>query len=208
MSELSTQKIEQKKDRILTPKSFQRLLNWLDEGTDSDGQKYLEMRQRLVAYFDRKNCSVPDELADETLSRVARRLEEVDATEGDAPAKYCYIVARFVFMEYLRAEQKNNSLLDNLRQHPQGENFAVTDHDNEKEIKEKMLNCLEQCTARLETLNRETIIRYYTGKERIRIENRRALAKSLGITMNALSIRSCRIRNKLEACVRQCISAE
>jgi DNA-directed RNA polymerase specialized sigma24 family protein len=166
------------------------------------------MRQRLVAYFDRKNCPVPDELADETLSRVARRLEEEGATQSDAPAKYCYIVARFVFMEYLRAEQKNNLLLDNLRQHPQGENFAANNHDDEKEIKEKMLNCLEQCTARLEALSRETIIRYYTGKERIKIENRRALANSLGITMNALSIRACRIRNKLEACVRQCVGAE
>ncbi len=208
MSELSTQKIEQKKDRILTPHVFKQLLKWLDEGTNSDGQKYLEMRQRLVAYFDRKNCSTPDELADETLSRVARRLEEEGTIESDAPAKYCYIVARFVFMEYLRAEQKNNSLLDNLRQHPQGENFAATDHDNEKEVKEKMLDCLEQCTGKLESVNRETIIRYYTGKERIKIENRRALADSLGITMNALSIRACRIRNKLEACVRQCVGAE
>ena len=208
MNELSAQKIEQKKDRMLTPHAFQRLLKWLDEGTNSDGQKYLEMRQRLVAYFDRKNCSVPDELADETLSRVARRLEEEGATQSDAPAKYCYIVARFVFMEYLRAEQKNNLLLDNLQQHPQDEIFAVTNHDDEKEINEKMLNCLEECTGKLESVNRETIIRYYTGKERIKIENRRALAKSLGITMNALSIRACRIRNKLEACVRQCVGAE
>ena len=29
------------------------------------------MRRRLVAYFDRKNCIAPDDLADETMSRVA-----------------------------------------------------------------------------------------------------------------------------------------
>lgn len=69
----------------------------------SDGQNYLEMRQRLVAYFDRKNCSAPNELADETLNRVTRRLEEENLTDSEAPAaKYCYIVARFVFLEYLR----------------------------------------------------------------------------------------------------------
>ena len=64
------------------------------------------MRGRLVAYFDRKNCPVPDELADETLNRVARRIEEKGVTEADAPARYCYIVARFVFMEQLRGRKK------------------------------------------------------------------------------------------------------
>ena len=71
-----TTKAELKKNWLLTESSFRQFLNWLNEGVDSDGEKYLEMRRRLVAYFDRKNCSSPDELADETLNRVARRLEE------------------------------------------------------------------------------------------------------------------------------------
>ena len=56
--------------------AFRRFLEWLDEGSNSGGQKYVEMHQRLVSYFDRKNCQTPHELADETLSRVTRRLEE------------------------------------------------------------------------------------------------------------------------------------
>jgi hypothetical protein len=64
------------KDWSPTRGAFRQFLNWLDEGVDSDGERYLEMRRRLVAYFDRKNCLTPDELADETLNRVARRLEE------------------------------------------------------------------------------------------------------------------------------------
>ena len=43
-----------------------RLLEWLDEGTDSGGERFLEMRRRLVSYFDRKNCLEADDLADET----------------------------------------------------------------------------------------------------------------------------------------------
>jgi len=35
------------------PAAFGRLLAWLDEGTDSAGERYLEMRRRLVGYFDR-----------------------------------------------------------------------------------------------------------------------------------------------------------
>ena len=35
--------------------AFTRLLQWLDDGSDSRGERYLEMRRRLVAYFDRRN---------------------------------------------------------------------------------------------------------------------------------------------------------
>jgi len=198
-------KVEQKTDDTITPRAFRRLLNWLDEGMDSGGQKYLEMRRRLVAYFDRKSCTTPDELADETLNRVARRLEAEGVIESDTPARYCYIVARFIFMEHLRASKKDAALLDDMRRQPGSNNVPSSEAGADKEIKEKMLNCLEQCTGKLEPLSRELITRYYVGKERVKIENRRALAEELGISANALSIRACRIRDKLEACVRRCV---
>src|SRR5215813_1194376 len=101
-----------KKDWDLSEQAFARLLAWLDEGTDSRGERYLEIRRRLVLYFDRKNCLSPDELADETLNRVARRLEEETAIITDAPAHYCYIVARFVLLEALRKRRQERSLDD------------------------------------------------------------------------------------------------
>ncbi len=82
---------ELKKYWSLTPLAFHRLLNWLDAGANSGGESYLEIRMRLVAYFDRRNCLTPDELADETLTRIARRLEEEGITESETPAKYCYL---------------------------------------------------------------------------------------------------------------------
>jgi len=45
------------------------------------------------------------------------------------------------------------------------------------------------------------ILRYYQGEQRAKIENRRALAERLGLTINALRIRASRIRSRLEACV-------
>ena len=84
-----------KKGWVPTRSALEHVLTWLDEGVDSGGEKYLEMRRRLVSYFDRKRCLSPDELADETLNRVARRLEEEGAIT-DAPARYCYIVAKYV----------------------------------------------------------------------------------------------------------------
>jgi len=201
MSDSPVQRLSPKKEWTLAPAAFRHLLQWLDEGTDSAGQKYLEMRRRLVAYFDRKSCGAPDELADETLDRVARRLIEEGAIESETPAKYCYIVARFVFLEHLREAQKATSVLDEIRRQRHGNDStaAVVDDD-----KEKMLDCLERCASKLEPVNRELITRYYVGRERVKIENRRRLAESLGITINALAIRACRVRDTLEACVRQC----
>lgn len=194
------QNVEQKKNWTPNADSFRRFLEWLGENAESDGAKYLEMRERLTAYFDRKNCFAPDELADETLSRVARRLEEEGIIESETPAKYCYIVARFVFMEYLRGTERKNVQLDEVL-HQKSDDFAVSEA---AENKEKMLDCLEKCTGKLESASRDIIIRYYFGTERIKIENRRALAESLSITGNALTIRACRIRTKLETCVREC----
>ena len=203
---LSGQKAEPKRDWKLTALAFHRLLSWLEEGPSSEGRKYLEMRRRLVAYFDRKNCSIPEELADETLNRVARRLEEEGGIESDTPAHYCYIVARFVFMEYLRGLQKDTALLDNIRRQPQAS--VPESFEAQHESKEKVLDCLEHCTGKLERVSRDLIVRYYTGSAGKKIESRRELARSLGITMNALSIRACRIRDKLETCVKECLAAK
>jgi DNA-directed RNA polymerase specialized sigma24 family protein len=81
----------------------------------------------------------------------------------------------------------------------------VAVEENEKKFKEKMLDCLEHCTDELDEASREIIIRYYFGEARIKIENRRALAQKLGVSVNALSIRACRIRDRLEICVRKCV---
>lgn len=194
---------ESKKNWAITSSAFERLLAWLDVGNDSDGRSYLEMRQRLVAYFDRKNCLNPDELADETLNRVARRLEETETIDSETPARFCYITARFVFMELLRGADKKNVPLDAvLKQSPA--NQIAAEEGEERKLKEKTLDCLEKCTGKLEPASREMIVGYYYGEERIKIENRRALAEKLEISTNALTIRACRIRDKLEICVGKC----
>ena len=200
MSERSPSGAQYKKDWTLTPGALNRLLTWLDEGGTSEGLKYLEMRRRLVSYFDRKNCATPEELADETLNRVARRLEEEGGIQSETPARYCYIVARFVFMEHLRETHRGDVALNEISR----QNNPDYSTAEEVDTKERVLDCLEQCTAKLEPTKRKIITGYYVGKERVKIENRRALAESLGITMNALSIRACRIREKLESCVREC----
>ena len=114
MKNSSTPKVQRKKDWALSPNAFRQLLAWLDDGMDSGGEKYLEMRRRLISYFDRKNCLPVDDLADETLNRAARRLEEEGAITDTTPARYCYIIAKFVFLEHLREVQHRQLSLDEM----------------------------------------------------------------------------------------------
>ena len=86
--------------------AFHALLQWLDDGVDSHGERYIEMRRRLVSSFDRRNRPAADELADETLSRVARTLQEAGTIATTPPARYCYVTARFVLLEDVRRERR------------------------------------------------------------------------------------------------------
>lgn len=181
-------------------KAFQRLLHWLDEGVDSGGQKYLEIYRRLVSYFDRRNCAAPLELADETLSRVARRLDEEGALTGSSPARYCYIVARFVFLEYQRQARPFDINVSELPMQVEGEEAG--------EDQERRLACLERCLQQLDSDQRSMILEYYRGEGSAKIDGRRALAARLHLSMNALSIRACRIRDRLQSCVRSCEGAQ
>jgi DNA-directed RNA polymerase specialized sigma24 family protein len=195
-----------KKNWLPTESSFREFSTGSTQ-VDSDGEKYLEMRRRLVAYFDRKNCFSADELADETLNRVARRLEEEGSVET-SPAHYCYIVAKFIFLEYLRRTGRAQVSIDELSSLSDSyiSPSAISERKREAESEEKRLTCLEHCLKDLEQNHYEMIIQYYQGEQKAKIENRRALAEASGITMNALGIRVCRIRDRLEACVTRCLS--
>jgi len=204
MTDSPDKTIERRREWTLTNDSLKRLLNWLDNGVDSDGRSYVEMRRRLRGYFARKNCRAPEDLADDTLTRVARRLEEEGITLSETPGRYCYIVARFVFLEHLREIGSHRAIAyfsGDLAPEP-----AVSPAPNPEEHsrRETLFTCLEKCLEELDALNRRIITRYYIGSERVKIDNRRALAESLGISTNALTIRACRIRARLEACVRRC----
>jgi DNA-directed RNA polymerase specialized sigma24 family protein len=179
--------------------AFDRLLAWLDEGTGSDGERYLEMRGRLVEYFGRRDCDSPEDLADETLNRVARRLEETGVVDDGAPARYCYIVAKFVFLESLRRRQ--------MAPVDQGGQAVAAKVADDRVENERTFACLERCLQSCSATDRDMILDYYRTTSGSAPENRRQLAQKLGITANSLAIRACRVRSRLEACVRACVAA-
>jgi DNA-directed RNA polymerase specialized sigma24 family protein len=186
---------------VLTALAFNRLLEWLDDRVDSQGERYLEMRRRLVSYFDRRNRPAADDLADETLNRIGRTLEK-DGVIGITPqARYCYTVARFVLLEDLRREHRQVRLDDEPRSRDVAIGAGALLERESLEIQEQRIECLERCLQALKPDQRALVIEYYRDAARQKIERRREMAKRLGITMNALAIRLSRIRAALAASV-------
>jgi len=184
--------------------AFGEFLRWLDEGVDSGGERYLEMRRRLAGYFDRRGCLAADDLADETLARVARRFQEEGGITDTLPARYCYIVAKFVFLEHIRQARRTGPSLDEVPalREPASPAALHDGSDGAEVSSEQLLDCLEDCLAKLPPDDRELILAYYRGERREKIEHRREIAERFGLTSNSLCIRACRIRNRLETCVK------
>jgi DNA-directed RNA polymerase specialized sigma24 family protein len=187
---------------VLTQVAFTRLLEWLDDGADSHGETYLEMRRRLVSYFDRRNRPFADELADTTLNRIGKTLEKSGSIAVTPPARYCYVVARFVLLEDIRRERRHIQVDEGRT----ADSFAhgFTRGGDDVSLREQRLACLERCLQTLTPEQRELAVEYYRDTKREKIERRREMAKRLGITMNALGIRAWRIRSALETCVNAC----
>jgi len=70
--------------------------------------------------------------------------------------------------------------------------------------REALLDCLDRCMRALPADDAQLILDYYRGEQRVKIEQRRRLAEERHLSANALKVRACRIREKLEACINAC----
>jgi DNA-directed RNA polymerase specialized sigma24 family protein len=75
------------------------------------------------------------------------------------------------------------------------------------EDEERVRTCFEKCMAELPPTDRDLVLSYYQQEKQAKIDHRKDLARRLGLGMNALRIRACRIRSGLQECVEKCIAA-
>jgi DNA-directed RNA polymerase specialized sigma24 family protein len=68
----------------------------------------------------------------------------------------------------------------------------------------RAIECLERCLEACTPSERQLIVEYYKTESGSASATRRHLAQRLGLTANSLAIRACRIRSRLERCVRAC----
>ncbi len=174
----------------LSPEALGRFLTLLDSDVVEAGRTYERLRKKLIRLFEWRGCRFAEDLADEAINRVIRRLENGLALgSGDVP-RFSAGVAHRVFLEHLREVRRSRPSPGDADKAP----WVRGKH----ETTDLRLVILEDCLERLSAQQKDLVLRYYTGDRAVRIRNRKELARELGIEANNLRIRAFRIRAKLE----------
>ena len=177
-----------RKLQVLRQEDFDRLLLWLDPDPERAGIIYEKIRWRMIAILASRGCRLAEELADETIDRVARRVADIQAKYVGERAIYFLGVMNNVHHEYLKQ--------------PVPRLIEVGDDSDERE---RTHLCLDNCLERLAPHSRQIIERYYAETKRGKIDLRKRIAREFGVSLNTLRLRALRIRAKLQACIKQCM---
>jgi DNA-directed RNA polymerase specialized sigma subunit, sigma24 homolog len=181
-----------KKTWSLTQESFEKLLAWLDSNREEAATKYENTRHRLIKYFVCNGCGDQDEvLADKTLDRVAKKLEQGEIPEPFTGDKVLYFLAfaRNIRLEHL-SDHKPLELIPPV---------TVPDRTEDEDA------CLEKCVPILPTEDRWLAIEYYRCEKTTKVGHHKKLAEQLGLSLAGLRTRIHRVRERLRPCIEECL---
>jgi RNA polymerase sigma factor (sigma-70 family) len=182
-----------------TDNDFNELLAWLHADAETAASMYETIRGDLIKLFRWRGCSDPEGMADETIIRVTRKVRQMADSYTGSPSLYFYGVAKNLLHEYDRRRDISLS--------PQAEQYVLPAPLAEEDNSDERLNeCFEQCLKRLDAGERKMVVRYYRGQGRAKIQNRKKLAAELGIDLNALRVRTRRVRAKLKERIEKCLA--
>lgn len=176
---------------VLSGDALAALLRALHADGDVAAREYLRIHRRLVDLFARRGLACAEELADETIDRVGRRLHDGLRLHGGDPSRYFVAVARFVAREHRRATRRFDGT-DAI------EHWQAPDqlHDADDTTAS-----LEESLRRLTRGERELILAYYS-EEGGHNTSCAAMAAERGLSQNALRLRVHRLREKLRLMLR------
>ncbi len=177
---------------MLTATGFACLLARLDADAGRAGTEYERLRRTLVRFFEWRGAVSSEVCADEALDRLARKLEEETVVKD--VSSYAHGIARLVLLEQRR--QPVFASLDGLSELS---GAADGDPDDRQELDD-----LDRCLDAMDADSRSLLLRYYEGERRVKMENRRRLAQTRGLSDNALRSRVQRLRDRLQACMARC----
>lgn len=179
--------------------SFDKLLALLDADREQAGLKYENLRQRLIKFFEWRNCEMSEELSDVVFDRMLKKISEGEQIHHISA--YAATVAQYVFKEYLRSNERQNQLIEDS---PEVQNIRAKEIQNNDEFTEFRQNCFDKCLAEFDAENRKFIIAYYNTDEKTLINTRKRLAEEMKSNLNTLRIKACRLKAKLENCTLKC----
>jgi DNA-directed RNA polymerase specialized sigma24 family protein len=182
---------------VLSPEAWAIFLRRLDEDTEKAGREYEALRARLITMFRCRGLPDPAGLADEAIDRIVKGLEREEIRDIFA---YAAGVARHVASEAFRRPPPVP-----LAEVPEPHQKQSSDDSKERDT-EGRLACLAQCTAALNESDRNLISNWYEHEKGQKVEDKRQLAANLGIALGALRVRAYRIRERIRACVMECVA--
>jgi len=183
-------------NRTLTATGLARVLAQLGTDPERSAAAFESLRLALIRFFGWRGASFPDERADETLDRLAARLDRGEAV-ADLRA-FALGIARNVLLEQWRRSASRPVHIDEAAMDALAQRAAPEDGP--------WLPCLARCLDCLPPESRGLVLSYYEGAGRPKIENRVRLAAGLGINEAALRSRVQRLRDNLERCISTCVS--
>lgn len=193
-----------KKDWVLTQAALDRVLQLLHADREAAGQKYEQIRQKLTKFFQWRGCATPDEFADRTIDRAARKIDEGAEIHSRDLYLFFHGIAVNVLREYWKDVQRVEVKSLDEETEAQKAIQARGEEDDPAE-KEQRLECLDGCVKNLHPQQLLLITNYHQGEGGAKIARRNALAAQLNIPLNALRIRAFRIRGELETCISECV---
>ena len=183
------------KEWRITREAFDKFLLILNPDREKAARNYENLRSKLTNYFDWRDCPFPEDHADEALNRVIRKVEAGEEIR-DASI-YVFGIARMMLHEIARTGEKERVALNRLP--------VMQSVEAESDEAQSRVDCLRRCLAALSERDRELITQYYEGDGPAKIKGRRELATRFGLGLNALRIRACRLREKLEKAMERCL---
>jgi DNA-directed RNA polymerase specialized sigma24 family protein len=180
-------------DREITSELFEGLLDWLGPTRDEAARKYEVIRDRLIKILLKKGCSDAEDLADETVNRVTLKLPEIKENYVGNPLWYFVSVARNVWREWLRSREIQYDLVPEP---------VIRDSQPDP-----ARECLQKCLSTLPQKQKDLVLDYHLNKKKAKIDLHKTMAQEMGLSPNALRLRTHRIRMSLEKCVLECLNA-
>ena len=185
--------------KSLSDDSFDRLLEVFGSDPDTASRRYQQLRRTIVRLLERRGASFSEDLADETMFRVANSLSSDVAVRIDDPLRYFTAVAHNVYKQVLRERMHEASVLKHL---PTVE--TQSDDDEVKAELEHLRKALEALSAQ----ERELLTEYYGEAGGDLRSAREHLARRMNIPPNALRIRVHHARERLAREVKKVKSVE
>jgi DNA-directed RNA polymerase specialized sigma24 family protein len=182
----------------LNQEAFDELLAWLNPDRERAGRKYEDIRERLIRIFMHRGCRSAEDLADTTINKVARKVQELKVYYVGDPALYFCGVARNVYAEYSKIPVEL-PVMPEILPVPLPEDLDESESQHQ---------CLERCLARMTPDDRELLLAYYREERGAKIEQHKEMARRRGVTVNALRIMICRLRASFKKCMQNCLKTE